>query len=88
MLVFKKSRTLSGTASFKLKPGGDLLSQEGEPDKGEAMLRPGERRELTSERPVPELREGPHIKISVGSPHPQKKPHPFGNGFLQIKAWR
>jgi len=60
--MHKKSRTLSGTASFKLKPGGDLLSQEGEPDKGEALLRPGERRELTSERPVPEQREGPHIR--------------------------
>jgi len=48
--------------AFELKPGADLLSQEGEPDKGEALLRPGERRELTSERPVPEQREGPHIR--------------------------
>ncbi len=57
-----KKALIQWIKAFELKPGGDLLSQAGEPDKGEALLRPGERRELTSERPVPEQREGPHIR--------------------------
>ncbi len=58
----QKSPDPADQGLLKIKPGGDLLSQEGEPDNGDALLRPGERRELTSERPVPEQREGPHLR--------------------------